>query len=251
MAMALNKKTLLAAVLLPVSLGVLYFTLFSGEGSGAEPDEFDDEEYAVEDEGMEVMDSVDLEAGSEGNGTGTDRIGTDGGFAPAGNIEEVLNKLMDRKLKMLSEIEENNRSVDNSTAAETAHEIEPVEVASTSLRNRTDADEDEIDELRVRGIMAGGFRSRVLIDGYILKEGDLLPNGYSIVRIDRKSIVFRNMSSGKEVIKLIEPLDSSRRGGGDEEEEESSVEESEPQSSESEPADPSTNPSTAEGDQTS
>lgn len=250
MAVALNKKTVLAAILLPVSLVGAYYTLFSGEGSGAEPDDSNDVEFAVSEDEAEIMDAGYSEQPDSGeSGTGTAKIGSGGGPEPVGNIEEILNKLMDRKMKMLDEIKRSEADEKKSEAGKTP-EITPVESKTATVPREAAAAKEGIDDFQIRGIMAGGVRSRVLINGYILKEGDLLPNGYRIFRINRKSVIFKKEGEDAEVVKLIEPLESTRRGSDDEEEGEAGEEESEEPQSVSEPV-MGSEPPAAEGDGTS
>ncbi len=229
----MDKKTMATFVLVPAALASLYYTFsFLNKDDGGSPEGGGQAEYRAEEPVEENYQQQDQGPGpgpepivSHGSGDGsegtaepdlsTKTIAWDSqGEGEQESIIKRIDDIMTKIMKQRNELPRNNtvRAEDENTAAEAAARPD-AKTSEDGLGREKKTPKNPIESLKVRGILLGEDRSSVLADGYILKEGDLLPGGYRVIKIDRKSIVLKKEGEENEIVKLIEPR-SSNSGGG-------------------------------------
>jgi|GEM_PF-3334180 len=253
--MAISKKNLLAIILPLVAVGVVLYS-FIAPGGAAEESEFEeDEAYSDEmlfDDGFESDDgdgfdlakTPDLDWNGENSAPASRGMPSspDGGQRTSSNdpslddespvssrLEDVLVNLLEKRkrLGLLPTASDSEASSSESVSVvEHPQDSSTAELESRVLAPTLDDLLLELENLELRGILTGPTRACALLGGYIVREGELLPNGIRVVQIDRKSVTLRRDDEELEAIKYLEPLASSRIGTGHQSDEDSPEESS-------------------------
>ena len=205
-----NKKLL--AVILPVVAG---FSVFYSISSLQGEDQENDSAWESEGEGFQPQSNESdfvgsrlrdpMDGGDNGDIPFFSEESQDSDAGHAG-LAEKINSVLDRLGAIRKEQETFEQEFQEASPAPVAPSAFTPPTENTPASSGNPATRPR--RLEIRGILVKGRDSCALIGGYIKREGEFLPGGYQIVRINRKSVHIRKTDGSEEKTLFLEPFSS-------------------------------------------